>query len=156
MIKPVLWITLSFAAIALQSTLFSGPRPDLLLILVCFYALKHDVVPSLIFGAVSGLLMDVSNGFIIGSAVLSKAFTAYVVVSVKQIIFGWGWIIHSFIIFFSAVMDYVIFLIFLNTFSHISNYSRTLESFFWDIAYTTIFGLILFPLIKRIYFDKNH
>jgi len=155
MIKAILWIILSFAAIALQSTLFSGPRPDLLLILVCFYALKHDVIPSLLFGAISGLILDASNGFIVGSAVISKAFTAYVIVSVKQIIFGWGRIIHAFIIFFSAAMDYFIFLLCLNTFSPVSNYSKTLESFFLDIAYTTIFGLILFPLIKRIYFEKN-
>lgn len=155
MIKALLWITLSFVAIALQSTLFKGPRPDLLLILVCFYALKHDVLPSVLFGAVSGLILDVSNGFIVGSAIISKALTGYVVVSVKQIIYGWGVIIHFFIIFISAIMDYFIFLICLNTFNPLANYTRPLESIFMDIAYTTIFGLVLFPFIKRIYFEKQ-
>ena len=155
MIKVILWIILSFVAIALQSTLFKGPRPDLLLILVCFYALKHDVLSSLLFGAISGLILDVSNGFIVGSAVISKAITGYVVVSVKQIIYRWGIVIHFFIIFISAVIDYFIFLIFLNTFNPLSNYYRPLESIFMDIAYTTFFGLLLFPFVKRIYFEKQ-
>ena len=155
MIKFVLWTLLAFLAIAFESTLFTGSRPDLLLILVCFYALKHDLMQSLLFGAVSGLLFDAANGFIIGSAVISKVLTGFVVVSVKKIIFGWGRIVHSFIIFLSAVMDYLIFFICLNTFNPIPSYSRSLESIILDIAYTTLFGLILFPFVKKIYFEKQ-
>lgn len=71
-------------ALFLQSTFFgfysiSGVIPDLVLILVVFFALFNGPVQGAIYGYLCGLLEDLFLGRLIGVNALSKALTAYII-----------------------------------------------------------------------------
>lgn len=155
MIANLLWISLTFIALSLQSTFFLKVKPDLLLLVVCFFALRHDFVKSLCFGAFSGLLLDIETGFLKGPGMLSRALIGYMVVTIRQGIFGWGRVINTFVILLAAILDYFIFSLCFATFSHTSNTGRTLGTLAMDTFFTIAISLILFPFTKKIYLQKT-
>jgi len=77
-------IILPFLAIFLQTTLFRsyslfGEIPDVVLILVIFYALFNGARKGTIYGVFFGLLEDLYVGRFIGVNAIGKGITAYVI-----------------------------------------------------------------------------
>lgn len=77
-------ILLPFLAIFLQSTFFSaysikGAMPDLLLVIVTFFALINEREKAPAYGFFCGLLEDLYFGRFIGMNALSKSLTAFAV-----------------------------------------------------------------------------
>jgi len=77
-------IILPFLAIFLQTTLFRsytlfGSIPDVLLILVIFYALFNGARKGTTYGVLCGLLEDLYVGHFIGINAIGKGITAYVI-----------------------------------------------------------------------------
>ncbi len=75
---------LPFLVLFLQTTLFSslslqGVVPDVLLILVIFYAIFHGAHKGAVYGVLCGLWEDLYLGRFIGINAVSKGLTAYVI-----------------------------------------------------------------------------
>jgi rod shape-determining protein MreD len=155
MIAFIIWTLLSFSSVALQSTLFFGPKPDIVLVVVCLYALRNNVLSSTLFGAVSGLIVDVSHGFLIGPGIVSKFLSGYVVSSVRQRFFGWGFILNTLVIIFMTFVDHFVMFISVITFIHVPLNVRTIESLLSDTLFTALVSLFFYPLMNWIYPEKT-
>ena len=150
------WISLSFFAVALQSIIFWGPKPDIVLVLVCFYALRKKVLASTLYGAISGIIVDVSHGFIIGPSIISKFLVGYVVSSIRQRFFVWGFILNTFVIFFMTFIDHIVMFICLSTFLNTPLDARTSESLLSDSILTALTSLLLYPFLNWFYPEKHN
>jgi rod shape-determining protein MreD len=71
-------------AVLLQTTVFqflrvAGVSPDLILVLVVFFAISNGPRHGAVLGFVGGLVQDLLSGFYIGMNALSMALTGYIV-----------------------------------------------------------------------------
>ncbi len=78
-----------FVALILQTTLigeltFFGVAPSLMLVLVVCFSLMNECLPSAVFAAVAGLLLDISGGRIIGFNALLMLYLSLGVVFIGQ------------------------------------------------------------------------
>jgi len=143
----LLYILFAYLALAAQAIFFNGIKPDFVLILICFYSLKYGQVKGMTYGALSGLLMDAVCGFILGPHIISKSVAGFFIGSVKEQLFQWNVFISTlFVAVFSVVNVLLIYLI-LETFSKVSLVNRSLEISFWEIVYTIIAAIILYPVL---------
>lgn len=81
--RSLILVLLPFLAIFLQSTLFraipiQGVVPDLLLILVIFYAVFNGSSKGAMYGVACGLWEDLYLGRMIGVNAISKGITAFI------------------------------------------------------------------------------
>lgn len=155
MIAFFLWTSLSFLAVTLQSIIFWGPKPDIVLVVVCFYALRKNVLASTFFGAISGLAVDVSHGFILGPSIVSKFLVGYMVSSIRQRFFVWGFILNTLVIIFMTFIDHIVMLICLATFMQTPLNARTIESLLSDSFFTALASLLLYPFLNWFYPEKT-
>ncbi len=83
---------LTFLGLFLQTTIFGsftikGVIPDMLLILVIFYALFNGDNKGSVYGVICGLLEDLYIGRFIGINSISKGITAYIVGRLQRNVF---------------------------------------------------------------------
>lgn len=147
--KPfALYIMLTYAALTAQAVFFTGSKPDVVLILVCFFALRYGQVRGMTFGALSGLVTDIACGFILGPHIISKAVTGFVLGAVREQLFQWNIIINTiFVTFFAMVNIAVVYLIF-ETFSRVSFGNRSALLMLLEVIYTVLASMVLYPLFK--------
>lgn len=104
--RILLLIVIPYLSIFLESTLFSryslrGTVPDLVLIIVTFYALLNGRKAGFSYGFVCGLFEDLYLGRFIGMNALAKGLTGYVVGKLEvnvfkdNILVGFGGVIFS-------------------------------------------------------------
>ena len=86
--KFLLYFFYAYAALAIQSLFFKGTKPDLILILVCVYALKFGQSRGIVYGTVAGLLVDIAGGLIIGPNVIGKTVSAFLIRSLRNNLLG--------------------------------------------------------------------
>lgn len=77
-----------FAALILQTTFICeldifGVAPSLIMVMVICFSLMNDIIPSAVFAAVAGLLLDISGGRIIGFNTLLMIY-----LSIGVVMFG--------------------------------------------------------------------
>ena len=87
--RYILSYVLLVAAYILQTTLIGrtavfGVTPSLLLIMVVCFSLVNDYVPSCTFGVVTGFLLDISSGRVLGFNAILMMYLALGVVSAGQ------------------------------------------------------------------------
>lgn len=149
-----LYFFFAIVALAIQATLFKGAKPDFVLILVCFFSLKHGQIKGMAYGALTGLLIDVASSIILGTNMLSKAIIGYFIASVRGKVFQWGIIINTVAIIIFSIIDIVLIYVFLETFTDMSFAKMTLKIPIMQVVYTTIFSLLLYPALNPEK-DKN-
>ena len=94
--KFLLYLFLAYVALSVQAIFFENVKPDLVLILVCFYAVRHGQLKGVAYGALTGLLIDTAGGFILGPHIVSKSLAAFLIRSVRENIFQWCYqMMHS-------------------------------------------------------------
>lgn len=76
-------VLLFFPVLIIQTTIVqlvavNGVVPDLILILLVFYAIKHGQMYGTILGFIYGFLFDLLTGSLLGSAMLSKTITGFI------------------------------------------------------------------------------
>ena len=142
--KFLLYILLSYVALSVQAIFLKGIKPDFVLILVCFYSLRHGLVNGVAFGAAAGLLMDIASGFLVGPHILSKALAALLVTILRENLFQWNIFINTLVITALAALD--IFLIYIcnEFFSQVSFGNRPLDVAFMQIILTTAAAAVLY------------
>ncbi len=147
--KPfILYSIMAFFALSLQATIFPRVRPDLVLVLVCFYSLREGQMKGMVYGAVTGLLIDSVSGFVIGPNILSKSIAGFLFNLIRQKFFFWNAILNTLLIGFFSIIDILMVRISLETFTGMSFASRSAGISVMIVLYTTIAGLIVYPLLK--------
>jgi rod shape-determining protein MreD len=79
----IIWITLFFFAFVLQTTLVPAlsifsVKPDLLILLLFFLAIKTGVMPAIYIGFLLGLAQDLYSPSILGQNALAKTIIGFV------------------------------------------------------------------------------
>jgi rod shape-determining protein MreD len=141
----LLYFILAFVAISVQGALlFQVTRPDFVLILVIFYSLKHGQAKGVIYGALTGLLIDSANGLILGPNIMSKAFIGYCIPSIRQKLFQWNIIVSTFIILIFSFLDMLMIQLCFTTFSGMPFISRPVKIAVLHVIVTTAAGIVLY------------
>lgn len=149
---------LPFLALFMQSTIFRtfslyGAIPDMILVLVVFYALFNGAHKAAVYGVLCGLMEDLYIGRFIGINAVSKGITAYITgrlqgsVFKENIIVGilgviGGTVINSGILFILSVTSFGVF--------------NLDHSIFMDMCYQGIYNtLIAIPMYVWYYHSFN-
>ncbi len=145
----IIYLILAYLAMAVQSIFFYGIKPDLVLILVIYYAVKHGQLKGMAFGALTGLLIDVASGFIIGPNILSKALAAFLARAVRENLFQWNIIVSTIVVTVFLIMDIVIVYVCFETFLKMSFVNRPWGISFREVFYTIMAAMALYPVFNK-------
>ena len=145
-----------YLAMAVQAIFFKGTKPDFILIIVCFYALRYGQVKGAVFGAVTGLLLDTVSGFVLGPNIISKSIAGLVVSAVRSRVFQWNLLVNTLVVAVLSVTDIFLVYICLETFSKVSFIDRSWGISAVQIIYTTISALILYAVFNPMKDNKEH
>jgi rod shape-determining protein MreD len=142
--KFLLYILLSYIALLVQAMFLKGIRPDFVLILVCFYSLRHGLAKGVAFGAVTGLLIDIASGFLIGPNIISKALAALLVRTFRENLFQWNIFINTFVITVLTVLDIFLVYVCIEFFSKVSFSNMPFDIAIMQIFLTTAASALLY------------
>jgi rod shape-determining protein MreD len=145
----LIYVFFVYLALAIQGLVFHGIKPDLALILVCFFSVRHELGSGMAFGALTGLLIDVSSGFVLGPHILSKSVAAYLARTIRDNIFQWNIIISTVVVAVASAVDIFAVQICYETFSKVSFSNRPWGVAVASIAYTVVVSLLLYSLFHR-------
>jgi len=148
----LIYIILAYLAAALQGLFFHGIKPDLILVLVCFYSTMERQTHYAAYGALTGLMLDVASGFVIGPNLLSKVIDAYLARKVRDNLFQWNIIIITCMIAILSVVDIVVTDAILETFTKMSFVNRSWSISVLGTVYTGISAVLLYLLFNRTKF----
>jgi len=143
------YLTIALIVIVIQATLFTGIKPDLVLVLICFYSIKFGRLGGIIYGALTGLIIDSVNGVILGPHMLSKGLAGFIAVSIREKFFGWNLFLNTMLIFFLSILDNIAVYVSLQTFTTIPLAERSWAPLLLQVLYTVIAGMLLYPLVSR-------
>ncbi len=142
--KFLLYLFFAYVALSVQGIFFESVKPDFVLVLVCFYALKYGHVKGVAYGALSGLIIDAASGFILGPNIISKSVAAFLARSVRENIFNWNIVTNTLVIAILSVVDILIVYICHKTFTGISFLNRPWRTSLLEIVLTTVAAFILY------------
>jgi rod shape-determining protein MreD len=148
----LIYIIFAYLAAAVQGLFFHGIKPDLILVLVCFYSTMDRQTHYAAYGFATGLLLDVASGFMIGPNILSKVIVAYLARKVRDNLFQWNVIIITGMIAIFSVVDILITDAVLETFTKMSFVNRSWSISVVETVYTGISAMLLYFLLNRIRF----
>lgn len=137
-----------YIALVVQAVFFKGVKPDLIIVLVSYYALRHGRWQGAALGAMAGLIIDTANGFILGPHILSKTLAGFSVRTVRENLFQWNYFINALMMILIVVINIFVVDLCLETFSDVSFANRSIEISLKEIIYTVVIALILYPVFR--------
>lgn len=149
---------LPFLALFLQSTIFrafsiNNAIPDMVLVLVIFYALLNGDRKGTVYGVMCGLLEDLYIGHFIGINSISKGITAYIVGRLGENVFKDNLIVGVFGVIGGTLLNYGLLFILSLTSFEVFNLDH---SIFIDMIYQGIYNtLIAIPMYVWYYRSSN-
>lgn len=143
-----LYFFIAILALSVQAVLFKGTKPDFVFILVFSYSLRYGQLKGMAYGALTGLMIDFASGFILGPNIITKAFTGYIVASVRQKVFQWNVIINTVVIVVFSIIDIFLLYICIETFTNISFVNMSLKTSIIQVIYTTLISLLFYPVLN--------
>ncbi len=146
--KFLFYLFLAYCALAVQSMFFRGTKPDLVLVLVCVYALKYGQVKGIVYAIVTGLLLDTSGGLILGPHIISKTVAAFLITSLRENLFQWNMYVNTLMIIFLSVIDIILLFACYEFFSKASFKNIPWMIPLTQVMYTAVASLILYWLLK--------
>jgi rod shape-determining protein MreD len=146
--KFLLYFFYAYAALAIQSLFFQGTKPDLILILVCVYALKYGQAQGLIYGTAAGLLVDITGGLIIGPNLIAKTVAAFLIRSLRNNLFQWNIYINTLMVLFLSIVDIILVFGCFEFFSKVSFSNRPWSIPATQVFYTVVASVILYGVLK--------
>ncbi len=145
----ILYLLAALLAISVQaSLLYKVSRPDIVLVLVCFYALKYGQVRGMAYGMMTGFMLDSASGVILGPNMLSKAIAGFFLGSIMLKVFYWNIYINTALIGLFSLLDIFLVYICLEIFTGISFIEMPVDSYVMQVVYTTIAGLMFYPFLN--------
>ncbi len=145
----ILYLFLALLGLSLQATLFQGIRPELILILVCCYSLRHGQNKGMAYGALTGFLIDSVNGFILGPNIFSKSLAGLLVGLIREKVFYWNIVLNTIVIIVLSFLDIFVVRICFEIFSDLPINNTPSEALIFQIFYTSAFSLLMYPLFNR-------
>ena len=157
----ILAILLFFPLLVIQTTIVpllavNGIIPDLIIILLAFYTLKMGQLHGTILGFVYGLLFDLITGSLLGSSMLSKTITGFVIgyfynenkkdIYLKSLLF-------PLIVLLGSTVDSFILSFFSTTDLNISITTFFIEQGILPGIYTAVFSIIVIVFYPRRMID---
>ena len=136
-------------SIALQATLFSGVKPDIALVLVCFYSLKSGQAKGMAYGVLTGLIIDTINGYVLGPNIISKAAAGILAVSIRRQFFDWNLFLNTALIFLLSILDTLIVYISLEYLTTMSFAERSWGPSVLQVIYTSVVSIILYAVMSK-------
>lgn len=149
MSRFLIYIFFAYLTLTLQAVFFKGTKPDLVLVLVCFYAFKHGQARGMTYGALAGLLTDAASGFILGPHIISKALAGFLTATLKDNLFQWNITVTAIVITILSIIDIFIVYVCFETFSKISFSNRPWGISIMEVLYTIIAALVLYLLFNK-------
>lgn len=146
--KFLLYLFFAYIALTVQAVFFRNVKPDFVLILVCFYSVRHGQLKGVAYGALTGLIIDMAGGVILGPHIVSKSLAAFLIRSVREKIFQWNIVISTLMIAVLSVIDFFIVYICLEFFSGISPVNIPWNIYVMGIVYTVAASLIIYGFFK--------
>jgi len=142
------YLLLALVGMSLQSVLFRTVKPDIIIILVCFYSLRYGQFRGVVYGALTGLMLDSASGIIIGPNILSKISAVFFVGFIRRKVFFWGPAFNILMVLAVSLLDIMLVRICLETFTAISYSSRLPVITIMQVVLTTVFSLIMYPFFN--------
>ena len=149
--KPFfLYLLAAYIALTVQAVFFKGIKPDIVLIIVCSYALKYGRTNGVAFGTVAGLLIDTANGFLMGPHILGKSLAAFFLNTIKGNLFQWNIYFNTLVLTLFSLMNILLVYVCLEFFPDISFMNRSIVMSAKEIIYTVLASLALYPVFKPV------
>ncbi len=142
-----LYIILAYFAIMVQALFFGNTKPDFILVLVCFFAIRNGMKQSMFYGTFSGLLLDLTSGFMIGPNMISKSIATFLTKTIRDNLLEWSRVVTVLIIAALSIIDFVIVYFCFEIFSRASFSSRAWDASIWHVLMTTGAGLVLYSIL---------
>ncbi len=146
--KFLLYLAVAYVALTLQAVFFKGIKPDFVLVLVCFYSLRHGELRGIAYGALTGLLIDTIGGVILGPHIVSKSLAAFLIWSVREKMFQWNIFINTVFIAILSIVDIFVVYICLEVFSGVSLDNMPLKIFVMQVIYTVVASIAAYKFLK--------
>jgi rod shape-determining protein MreD len=151
-------ILLFFLLLLIQTTFvplieINGVVPDLLLILLVYYTLKHNQMYGTILGFTFGLFFDLIAGSIVGSTMISKTlagFTAGYFADESRQNLASGSYLFALIVLLCAMIDSVI-----SAFFSVSDLSRNFLLLFFEQGVLPAFYTAAVSLLVIVFFPRR-
>lgn len=150
--KFLLYLAMAYLALTVQAIFFKGIKPDFVLILVCFYSIRHGELRGIAYGALTGLLIDTVGGVILGPHIVSKSLIAFLIRAVRENMFQWNMFINTFLIAILSIVDIFVVYICLEVFSGVPLDNMPLKIFVMQVIYTIVASLAAYKILKP---EKN-
>lgn len=138
-----------FGALAWQETI-----PDILLIVVVFFAIFNGAQRGSIYGVCCGLLEDLYLGRFIGLNAVSKGITAYIIGRLQGNVFKENILVGVIgVLGGTLVNSFFIFIFSFSSFGSSQSIRFMVVSILWQLAYNTIVAV---PLYNWYYHSSLH
>lgn len=146
--KFLLYLAVAYVALTLQAVFFKGIKPDFVLVLVCFYSLRHGELRGIAYGALTGLLIDTVGGVILGPHIVSKSLAAFLICAVREKMFQWNIFINTVLIAILSIVDIFVVYICLEVFSGVHLDNMPLKIFVMQVIYTVVASIAAYKFLK--------
>lgn len=146
----ILWLGLIIFFLVIQTVFadvlsIEGVKPDILLIIIVFFAFKSSYVESGIVGFVSGLLQDGLSGCVSGVNAFSKIIVALLTNLIKR-----AYPAKLIPIGFSILIGTLINSILNSFFNKTTDGLISIKKIIIESLYNILIGSILFPLLSKL------
>ncbi len=145
----LLYLFFIYCSLMIQAVFFDGTIPDIVIVIICIYTVKYGLINGVILGALAGLLIDTTNGLILGPNIFGKAMAAFLTGTIKDNLFQWNTFINAIVVAIVSAVDIFLIFISLEAFSNASFLNRSLQDSATQIIYTVIVAIMLYPLMFR-------
>jgi rod shape-determining protein MreD len=142
-----IYIILAYFALMVQSLLFGNTKPDCILVLVCFFAVRNGMTSSVFYGSFCGLLLDMTSGFMIGPNMISKSTASLLTRAIRNNLLEWSGVVNIVVIAVMSILDVVIVYSSYEIFSMVSFSKRSWDGIIWHVLFTAVAGFILYSVL---------
>lgn len=141
------YIILAYFALMVQSLFFGNTKPDCILVLVCFFAVRNGMKSSFFYGTFCGLLLDLTGGFMIGPNIISKSTASLLTRTIRNNLIEWSGVVNILVIAVMSILDVVIVYSSYEIFSMVSFSKRSWDGIIWHVLFTAVAGFILYSIL---------
>jgi rod shape-determining protein MreD len=155
-----LFIVVTFAflfqvAVLPQFKLF-GVQPDLVLVVAIIVAVQDGPVSGALVGFFGGLLQDLASPQVMGVSALSKALTAFLAGSLKDLFMTYSILLPVLLVFFLSIFELSVHQAVLVVLGQEQLPPFEVGMIVATAFYNTLLGLVVYPLLRRFSFpDKE-
>lgn len=157
--RRIILILLPILALFLQTNLFGalawqGTIPDILLIVVIFFAIFNGAHRGTIYGVCCGLLEDLYLGRFIGLNAISKGITAYIIGRLQGNVFKENILVGVIgVLGGTLVNSFIVFILSFSSFASAQTVRYMVVSIAWQLVYNAIIAI---PLYSWYYRSAQH